>query len=169
MPAANTAAVLALAALVLAVLALAVALRLGRRLGRQAGQAGQAVAPAQRAEELRDELRGDLTQIRAELARARDDLAVTRSELAGALRHVAVVRYDAFRELGGRLSFSAALLDDRGDGLVLSSICGRSDARTYAKGIADGESEHELSPEEREAIDHARRQVRTAYPRRAPR
>ena len=52
-----------------------------------------------------------------------------------ALRHVAVVRYDAFNDMGGHLSWSLALLDDVGDGLVLTSIHGRSDSRTYAKNV----------------------------------
>lgn len=74
-----------------------------------------------------------------------------------ALRHVAVVRYDAFGDMGGRLSFSAALLDDQGDGLVLSSINGRTETRTYAKALVGGHSEHTLSPEEQEAIASARK------------
>jgi hypothetical protein len=74
-----------------------------------------------------------------------------------ALRHVAVVRYDAFGDMGGRLSFSAALLDDQGDGLVLSSINGRSETRTYAKALVGGQSEHTLSPEEQDAIAAARK------------
>ena len=73
-----------------------------------------------------------------------------------ALRHVAVVRYDAFGDMGGRLSFSAALLDDQGDGLVLSSINGRTETRTYAKTLVGLKSEHTLSPEEQEAIAAAR-------------
>ena len=73
-----------------------------------------------------------------------------------ALRHVAVVRYDAFGDMGGRLSFSAALYDDNGDGLVISSINGRSETRTYAKPLVGRRSEHTLSPEEQEAIDAAR-------------
>jgi len=73
-----------------------------------------------------------------------------------ALRHAAVVRYDAFGDMGGRLSFSAALYDDRGNGLVISSINGRSETRTYAKALVDLRSEHTLSPEEQEAIRLAR-------------
>jgi Protein of unknown function (DUF4446) len=73
----------------------------------------------------------------------------------GALRRVAVVRYDAFGDMGGRLSFSAALLDDAGDGLVLTSINGRTETRTYAKGISAGRGEQMLSPEEKEAISAA--------------
>ena len=47
------------------------------------------------------------------------DLAALRADLGQALRHVAVVRYDAFGDMGGRLSFSAAVIDDHGDGLVV--------------------------------------------------
>lgn len=75
---------------------------------------------------------------------------------AAGLRHVAVVRYDAFGDMGGRLSFSAALVDDAGDGLVLSSIHGRGESRTYAKGIVGGRSEITLTPEERQALTAAR-------------
>ena len=86
----------------------------------------------------------------------RQEVAALRTETADALRHLAVVRYDAYGDTGGALSWSVALLDDRGDGVVLTSIHGRSDARTYAKSIARWSSEQQLSPEEREAIDRAR-------------
>ena len=59
---------------------------------------------------------------------------------------IAVVRYDAFGDMGGRLSFSAAIIDDRGDGLVISSIHARGESRTYAKGVVEGDSEVTLSP-----------------------
>lgn len=100
--------------------------------------------------------------LRREVAALRGELAQARADLGTALRHVAVVRYDAFDDLAGRLSFSAALLDDAGDGLVLTSINGRSETRTYAKGIAAGGSRHPLSPEEKEAVAKAReaREVR---------
>jgi hypothetical protein len=75
--------------------------------------------------------------------------------LAYALRNVALVRYDAFDDMAGRMSFSAALLDDNGDGLTLTSIAGRTDTRVYAKGIQGGRSDHELSPEEDQAISAA--------------
>jgi hypothetical protein len=79
---------------------------------------------------------------------------------AQALRHVGVVRYDAFGDMGGRLSFSAALYDDNGNGLVISSINGRSETRTYAKPLVDLRSDHALSPEEEDAIRQARGQLR---------
>jgi hypothetical protein len=95
--------------------------------------------------------------MRTEVTLLRDDLAAARADLSDALRHVAVVRYDAFGDMGGRLSFSAALLDDAGDGLVLTSINGRSETRTYAKGVKGGDSDHSLSPEEQQAISYASR------------
>lgn len=76
--------------------------------------------------------------------------------VAAALRHVAVVRYDAFGDIGGRLSFSAALLDDAGDGLVITSIHARDESRTYAKGVIAGRSEVTLTPEEQQAVAAAR-------------
>lgn len=84
------------------------------------------------------------------------DLAALRADLAQALRHVAVVRYDAFGDMGGRLSFSAAIVDDRGDGLVISSIHARGESRTYAKGIVGGDSDATLTPEEQQALAAAR-------------
>ena len=80
-----------------------------------------------------------------------------RVDLNEAIRHVAVVRYDAFADMGGRMSFSVAFLDDHGDGLVVSSINGRTETRTYAKGIAAGVSDQLLSPEEEQAVNFARR------------
>jgi uncharacterized protein DUF4446 len=74
-----------------------------------------------------------------------------------ALRDVAVVRYDALNEMSGQFSFSLALLDAMGDGVVLSSINGRAETRTYAKPVVGGEGELELSPEEAQAVHAARR------------
>lgn len=86
----------------------------------------------------------------------RREVAAVRAEARDALRHLAVVRYDAFGDMGGHLSWSLALLDDGGHGVVLTSIHGRSEARTYAKSISGWTCEQQLSPEEIEAIGHAR-------------
>jgi len=86
----------------------------------------------------------------------RQEVAALKAENADALRHLSVVRYDAFGDVGGHLSWSLALLDDAGHGVVLTSIHGRSEARTYAKSISAWSCEQQLSPEESEAIEHAR-------------
>ena len=86
----------------------------------------------------------------------RQEVAALQAENADALRHLSVVRYDAFGDVGGHLSWSLALLDDGGHGVVLTSIHGRSEARTYAKSVSGWTCEQQLSPEEEEAIEHAR-------------
>lgn len=73
-----------------------------------------------------------------------------------ALRDIAIVRYDALNEMSGQLSFSLALLNAVGDGVVLSSINGRAETRTYAKPVVAGQGEQELSPEEAQAVHSAR-------------
>jgi hypothetical protein len=75
--------------------------------------------------------------------------------IRGAVRHMGLVRYDAFEDVGGRLSFSCALLDDAASGVVMTSINGRHDTRVYAKPILEGQSSYDLSVEEEEAIRRA--------------
>jgi Protein of unknown function (DUF4446) len=99
----------------------------------------------------------DVQGLRGDVAVVQAGLEEVRADLADAIRHVAVVRYDAFGDMGGRLSFSAAMLDDAGDGLVVSSINGRSETRTYCKGVKRGSSEAQLSPEEVQVIGWALR------------
>ena len=73
----------------------------------------------------------------------------------GSVRHVALLRYDAFEDVGGRLSFSCAMLDHHGTGVVLTSINGRQETRVYAKPVTGGASGYNLSLEEEEAIRQA--------------
>jgi hypothetical protein len=140
--------VVASCALLASVLLAARLARVTRALNTLAGDGGRGAFERQRV--ATEALRRDVTA-------TREEIALARADLSDALRHVAVVRYDAFGDQGGRLSFSAALLDDAGDGLVLTSINARTETRTYAKGVKGGESDHELSPEEQQAIDYATR------------
>ena len=74
-----------------------------------------------------------------------------------------MVRYDAYGDTGGSLSWSMALLDDNGDGVVLTSINSRNDARSYAKQVKAFESDAKLSPEEDEAIEMLRKEASPAF------
>lgn len=85
-----------------------------------------------------------------------DELESVGNTWAQSLRHVAVVRYDAFGDVSGAQSWSLAILDDAGDGVVVTAINGREAARTYAKNVRAGGSDAALSPEELEAITFAR-------------
>ena len=87
----------------------------------------------------------------------RQEVAALRAEARQALKHLAIVRYDAFGDMGGHLSWSLALADDAGDGVLLTSIHGRNDARSYAKTITAWRCEVQLSPEEEQALAQLRR------------
>jgi hypothetical protein len=148
-----------LAASAVAAIALVLAVAANLRVGRLRRSLAVVDAPDGRQSvlEVVGRNRDETARLREELVASQREVADVRSALSDALRHVAVVRYDAFGDMGGRLSFTAALLDDAGDGLLLTSIHGRSEARTYAKGVVRGSSEQSLSPEEQQAIDAALR------------
>jgi hypothetical protein len=71
------------------------------------------------------------------------------------LQNWSLVRFQAFENTGGDQSFAFAMLDALGDGIVMSSIFGREEARVYCKPVQKGSSIYPLSDEEKEAIDKA--------------
>ncbi|HKQ17835.1 MAG TPA: DUF4446 family protein [Solirubrobacterales bacterium] len=116
--------------------------------------------------------RADLVEHAAELARVVEGMEATLHEetrrsaariaaaeerLDASVSKSAVLRYDAFNETTGRQSSTVALLDDLDNGVVISAILQREQARVYAKPIIGGRSSLELSPEEIAAMDRARR------------
>lgn len=153
----DTSATLVVVALAVAVLAIAIAVGAQLRLTRIQARYRVLWAGGEKdvAAVLSDQA-GEIAQLRSDAERLRAQLTRSASDVEQSLRHVAVVRYDAFGDMGGRLSFSAAIVDDRGDGLVISSIHARGESRTYAKGIVEGDSEVTLSPEEQQALAAAR-------------
>ena len=70
---------------------------------------------------------------------------------------VGLVKYDAFHEMGGKLSFSLALLNEANDGFVLNAVHSREGCYTYVKDIIAGNSVILLSPEEKEALEIAKK------------
>ena len=153
----NPSATLVVLALGAAVLAVVIALGAHLRLSRVQGRYRVLWAGGEK------DVAAVLSDQTSQIARLRSDIEVVRAQLARtaggieqSLRHVAVVRYDAFGDMGGRLSFSAAIIDDLGDGLLISSIHARGESRTYAKGVVGGGSEITLTPEEQQALVAAR-------------
>jgi hypothetical protein len=141
-------------ALLALVLALVLAVKLRRlRAGQQVvlGSSGRddLVAHASGLQSAFEVLHGRVEEI-AERLDAR--MATAERRLDGAIAHRALVRYDAYGELSGHQSLSLALLDTGRNGVVLSCIAHRDNARLYCKAVQDGRGEHELSPEEDEAI-----------------
>jgi hypothetical protein len=158
----STVGIVALAAAGAAVLALLLCLILMIRLRRlRADQkqllgdarvdlVGHAAALARTVEDMETTLRAETERSAARLAAAEEriDIAVSKT---------AVLRYDAFNETTGRQSSTVALLDDRDNGVVISAILQREQARVYAKPIVGGRSSLDLSPEELAAMEQARR------------
>jgi hypothetical protein len=98
--------------------------------------------------ELRDWVEDTAAGIEERMVRAEE-------RIDGCVAYRSLVRYDAYNEMSGRQSSSVALLDSRRSGVILSSILHRENARVYVKHVIEGESELELSPEEREAMEAA--------------
>jgi hypothetical protein len=66
-----------------------------------------------------------------------------------------IVKYDAFKEMGGNLSFALCLLDDNDTGFILNTMHGRESSYTYVKEIIKGEAYSTLGEEEKEALEKA--------------
>jgi hypothetical protein len=148
----STLTLVALVAIVLSVLAVLFAIVGG------GGRAKEPEGPIEMSEALRGVLTGQGQRIeRLEQAVRVLNATDKRQQVLidGSVRHVALVRFDAFEDVGGRLSFSCALLDDHGTGVVLTSINGRQETRVYAKPVTMGSSSYNLSTEEAEAIREA--------------
>jgi len=154
----STAGIVALAAGALALLALATALWLAVAL-RRVRRDQRVVLGGDGAEDLVAHAAGLEREFRVlhdyvedAAARLHERMAAAEARLDGAVAYRALVRYDAYGEMSGHQSTSIALLDAHRDGVVLSSILHREQARLYAKRVEGGVGELELSPEEREAV-----------------
>lgn len=94
-----------------------------------------------------------------EIAHGAARIAAAEDRLDATVSKTAVIRYDAFNETSGRQSSTVAMLDDLDNGVVISAILQREQARVYAKPIVAGRSSLDLSPEEIAAMEQARRGV----------
>ena len=70
-----------------------------------------------------------------------------------------LIKYDALYEMGGKLSFSLSMLNEKNDGYIISAMHTREGCYTYIKEIVDGNSIIALSDEEKESLDMAKKSV----------
>jgi hypothetical protein len=141
-------------ALVALVLAIVLAVKLRRLRGAQRVVLGgygstDLIAHASGLHEAFEALHGQVEDVSARLD-AR--MSAAEERIDGAIAYRALVRYDAYGELSGHQSTTIALLDAHHNGVVISTIAHRDTARLYCKQIHAGRGEHELSPEEAEAV-----------------
>lgn len=110
-------------------------------------------------ESLLIDLKVQLDSMEDDQKQQRDLLKSTVDKLQAVKGHVGLIRYNAFGERGSDLSFSVAILDDRLDGVVLTSIYNRENSYIYAKSLEQGDSKHSLSTEEKGAITLAKQKM----------
>lgn len=96
-----------------------------------------------------------LEQVMFELQIIRDQVKNAEESSKNSLQKLGLVRYNAFEDAGGEMSFALALLDHSADGMVLTGIFSQEESRTYCKAVYKGKSKHPLSREEKKAIAQA--------------
>lgn len=83
------------------------------------------------------------------------DMRVLTKKLENAYQKMGLVKYDAFQQMGGQLSFSLCLLDDNNNGFIINSVHSTEGCYSYTKEIKAGESAIDLGEEEEEALSIA--------------
>lgn len=118
----------------------------------------EAFMQGKNAESLEDTLSTRIQQIDQLLIsekQNREDIERISNILSYTFQKVGMVKYDAFHEMGGKLSFSLALLDQKNDGFIINAMHSREGCYTYIKEILNGNSIIVLADEEREALNIA--------------
>lgn len=94
----------------------------------------------------------ELQSLQKTTAETTNDLDRVKGKLKQSIQHVKTVRFNPFPEQGGNHSFAVALLDEKGNGTVISTLYSRERVGVYAKPIIGRQSEYELSKEEKAAM-----------------
>ena len=97
----------------------------------------------------------ELDEVTKMALKNRQEIRNLQEDLLGTLQKVGILRYDAFSEMGGNLSFALTLLDGNNNGYIIYSMHSREGCYNYIKEIVKGESYIELSEEEAESLDRA--------------
>lgn len=83
------------------------------------------------------------------------DIRTLYKNMEHAFQKIGLIKYDAFQQMGGKLSFSLALLDENNNGFILNSVHSTEGCYTYTKEIKSGECAISLGEEEQQALDIA--------------
>lgn len=83
------------------------------------------------------------------------DIRTLYKNMEHAFQKIGLIKYDAFQQMGGKLSFSLALLDENNNGFILNSVHSTEGCYTYTKEIKNGECVISLGEEEQQALDMA--------------
>ena len=97
----------------------------------------------------------ELDEIGAIAIKNRQDIKKINEDMLSNFQKVGILKYNAFQEMGGKLSFALTLLDGNNTGYIINSMHSREGCYNYIKEIVKGESYVELSEEEAESLDRA--------------
>lgn len=97
----------------------------------------------------------DMKALKLNVEKNRKDIRALYKNMEKAFQKVGLIKYDAFSQMGGQLSFSLALLNENNDGFILNSVHSSEGCYSYTKEIKDGTSNISLSAEEQQALDMA--------------
>lgn len=104
---------------------------------------------------LEDDMRGvfeDMKLLKATADRNKKDIRVLYKNMESTFQKLGIVRYDAFNQMGGQLSFSLALLNENNDGFIINSVHSSDGCYSYTKEIKGGTSPISLGAEEEKAL-----------------
>ena len=87
--------------------------------------------------------------------RNRDDIKTLYKKHEKSFQKIGLVKYDAFTEMGGKVSFALALLDENNSGFIINSVHSSEGCYSYTKRVKDGDSQLALSNEEKVAVERA--------------
>lgn len=96
-----------------------------------------------------------LDEVEAIAKENKEEIRTLRKKVQKNYQKVGIVRYDAFNEMGGNLSFVLTMLDDQNSGWLLNAMHSREGCYTYIKEIVNGKSYVELGEEEKESLERA--------------
>lgn len=97
----------------------------------------------------------EMDQVALIVRKHQGDIDSVRTTMKSVYQKLGIVKYDAFQEMGGNLSFALTLLDDNNNGFILNSIHSREGCYTYIKEIVKGESFIALAEEEAQSLEKA--------------
>lgn len=93
--------------------------------------------------------------IKASSEKNKKDIRTLYKNMESAFQKIGIIKYDAFNQMGGKLSFSLALLDENNNGFILNSVHSTEGCYSYTKQIKNGQSNISLGDEEKQALDMA--------------
>lgn len=102
-----------------------------------------------------EEVLGCLKRLKKDFKSLQSELEDLKEHSQRSIQKIGIVRFNPFSEIGGDQSFSVALLDEKNNGMVITSLYNQEGSRIYTKPIKSGDSSYSLSQEEKEAISKA--------------